>query len=212
MKLYKQICLILIIFFKTETLFSENNLFNVNNINLEKKDNISNKALADQAIKKGFDELVSRILINQDLKKISSLRFSDIKQLVSYYQVSSISSAKNGSAINFSVTFDKDKIHNLFYKKGILYSEIQDKDLFILPVFINNDEVLVFNNNFFYENWNQIYENELIEFILPLEKIEILQIISNYKNNLIFHQQNIHKYHKCFLYFHQNIEIVNFYY
>ena len=44
---------------------------------------------------------------------------------------------------------------------------------------------MVFNNNFFYENWNQIYENELIEFILPLEKIEILQIINNYKNNLI---------------------------
>ena len=37
MKLYKQIIFILIVFFKTETLFSENNLFNVNNIELEKK-------------------------------------------------------------------------------------------------------------------------------------------------------------------------------
>ena len=38
MKLYK-IIIILVVFFKTETLLSENNLFSVNNIQLEKKDN-----------------------------------------------------------------------------------------------------------------------------------------------------------------------------
>ena len=37
MKFYKQITFILIVFFKTETLLSENNLFNVNNIQLKKK-------------------------------------------------------------------------------------------------------------------------------------------------------------------------------
>ena len=56
MKLYK-LLFILIVFFKTETLFSKNNLFNVNNIQLEKKDKISNNTLADQAIKKGFNQL-----------------------------------------------------------------------------------------------------------------------------------------------------------
>ena len=38
MKFYKQIVIItLVVFLKTETLLSENNLFNVNNIQLEKK-------------------------------------------------------------------------------------------------------------------------------------------------------------------------------
>ena len=37
MKLFKQILFILVVFLKTETVFSENNLFNVNNIQLEKK-------------------------------------------------------------------------------------------------------------------------------------------------------------------------------
>ena len=38
MKLYKQIIIfILIVFFKTETVFSQNNLFNVNNIKIEKR-------------------------------------------------------------------------------------------------------------------------------------------------------------------------------
>ena len=40
MKLIIQIILILIVFFKTETLLSENNIFNVNNIELEKNDKI----------------------------------------------------------------------------------------------------------------------------------------------------------------------------
>ena len=45
MKIFKLI-FILIVFLKTETLLSENNLFNVNNIKLEKKDKISNNDLS----------------------------------------------------------------------------------------------------------------------------------------------------------------------
>ncbi len=86
--------------------------------------------------------------------------------------------------VNFSVTFDKDKIHELFYKRGILYSEISDKELYLLPVLIKDDEINVFNNNFFYQKWNDIYQNDLIEFILPLENIEIIQNINKNKNNL----------------------------
>ena len=57
MKLYKQIIFILIVFLKTETLLSENNLFNVNNIQLEKKVKQVMMNLPDQAIKKGFESI-----------------------------------------------------------------------------------------------------------------------------------------------------------
>ena len=187
MKLYKQISIIiLIVFFKTETVFSVNNLFNVNNIKIEKKIKITNDTLANQAIKKGFNQLIKKILLKEDFDSISKLSFPEIKQLVSYYQISNISDKeKKEELVNFSVTFDKEKIHNLFYKRGLSYSEILDKELYILPVFINDEEVFIFNNNFFYENWNKIHKNELIEFILPLEKIEIIQNINTYKNDLI---------------------------
>ena len=62
MKSYKLFIFILVVFFKTETLLSDSSLFNVNNIQLEKKDKISNKSLADVAIKKGFNELTEKIL------------------------------------------------------------------------------------------------------------------------------------------------------
>ena len=186
MKLYKQIFIILIVFLKTETLLSENNLFNVNNIQLEKKEKITNNDLANLAIKKGFKRLIAKILLKQDSDKLTDLNFSAIKQLVTYYQITNIPNKKTEEQIvNFSVTFDKDKIHDLFYKRGISYSEITDKELYILPVLVAEDEIFIFTNNFFYNNWNKIYEDDLIEFILPYENIEIIQNINNNKNNLI---------------------------
>ena len=188
MKFSKLIVFILIVFFKTDTLLSENNLFNVNNIKLEKKDKTSNKLLANQAIKKGFNELINKILLKEDLDQVSDLSLSSIKQLVTYYQVTDISNEQNEKEfVNFSVTFDKDKIHKLFYKKGISYSEILDKDLFILPILIKENEIFIFNNNYFYENWNKVGEDNLglIEFILPLENIEIIQKINKYRDDLI---------------------------
>ncbi len=186
MKFYKLIVFILIVFFKTETIFSENELFNVNNIQLEKKDKISQNALADQAIKTGFNQLIEKILLKDDSNKLSNLSFSTVKKLVSYYQITEISDEKNlTELVNFSVTFDKDKIHNLFHEKGILYSEISDKELYILPILVKAEQIYIFNNNFFYEKWNEIYENDLIEFILPLENIEIIQNINQNKNSLI---------------------------
>ena len=185
--MYKQIIIILVVFFKTETLFSENNLFNVNNIKLEKKDKITNDILADQAIKQGFEQLIKKILLKEDSDRFTNLSFSSIKQLVSFYQISNASNdeKKGRELVNFSVTFDKEKIHNLFYERGILYSKISDKELYVLPIFIKKEEIFVFNNNFFYKEWNNIYQSDLIEFILPLENIEIIRSINNLKNNLI---------------------------
>ena len=123
MKFYKLIIFILIVFFKTKTVFSENNLFNVNNIQLEKKDKISKNALANQAIKMGFNQLIEKILLKEDIKKLSGLNFLSIKKLVSYYQITEIiNEEETKEIVNFSVTFDKDKMHNLFYQKGISYS------------------------------------------------------------------------------------------
>jgi len=185
MKLYKIVIIILVVFFKTETLFSENSLFNVNNIKLEKKDNVSNKDLANQAIKNGFNQLITKILLKEDKDNLSDLSFSSIKQLVNYYQIENISDQNKIEFVNFSITFDKDKIHRLFFKRGLSYSEVSDKELYFLPILIKNDEVYVFNNNFFYENWSKFYDNDLIEFILPLENIEILKKVNDNKTNLI---------------------------
>jgi hypothetical protein len=185
MKFHK-LLFILIVFFKTETLFSENDSFNVNNIEIERNDKMTNKALSELAIKKGFNQLVTKILLKKDSDKLLDLNFLSIKQLVSYYQVSSIPGKQNNIELaSFNISFDKDKIHDLFYKRGILYSEIFDKELYILPILIKENEIFIFNNNFFYKRWNEIQKDDLIEFILPLENIEIIKKINENKSSLL---------------------------
>tara|TARA_B100000767_G_C19753731_1_gene531955 strand:+ start:85 stop:1131 length:1047 start_codon:yes stop_codon:yes gene_type:complete len=186
MKLYKLILIILIVFFKTGNVLSEENIFNVNNIEIEKKAKLNNYKLAELAIKKGFKELAEKILLEEDIKKLSLLKISQIKELVSYYQVVNKIDENYGlEMINYNISFDKDKLHNLFYTKGISYSDITNKELFILPILKKNNKIFVFNQNYFYDNWNTIYNNELIEFILPLENIEIIQNVNSSKNNLL---------------------------
>ena len=185
MKLFTQITLILVIFLKTGNLLSGNDLFSVNNILLEQKDNNSSKQLANQAIKNGFNQLIERVLLKEDISKFSDLSFSNKKELVAYYNISK-KQKEEGDKINFSVTFDKEKIHNLFYKKNVSYSDISDKEFYILPILIENDEIYIFSNNFYYQNWNNISEKkDLIEFVLPLENIEIIQNIDQFRNNLL---------------------------
>jgi hypothetical protein len=186
MKIYKLIFIILVFFFKTGNVLSNNSIFNVNNIEIEKKGKITNNKLADQAIKKGFDELINRILLKDDVKTLAQLKFSEIRELVTYYQVLDSTINENKlKKINFNISFDKDKIHDLFYKKGVSYSKISNKELFILPIFKKKNQIFIYNQNFFYDNWNEIYETDLIEFILPLENIEIIHNISTDKNNLL---------------------------
>ena len=64
MNYYKLILIILVVFFKTGNVLSISNIFDVNNIEVEKKGKISNEVLANRAIKKGFKELINKILLD----------------------------------------------------------------------------------------------------------------------------------------------------
>ena len=184
MKLLTQILLIIVIFFTSGNLISADSLFTVNNILLENKKNISLNQLANQAIIKAYNQLTKRILLKVDIKKLNNINLKEIKGFVSFYNI--LENSDDGlDNINFSVTFDKDKLHDLFYSRGISYSEVSDKEFYILPILSTNSNIFIFSNNYFYKNWNNIEENTLLEFILPLENLEIIQNINRSKNNLL---------------------------
>ncbi len=186
MNFIKLISIILIIFSKTGNVLSKDNIFNVNNIDVLKKGNLSNDALANIAIKKGYIDLIEKILLDEDKKKLIQLNFTEIKELVSYYQIISKKENENyDNKLSFNIFFDRDKFHNLFFKKNILYSEIVDKEIYLLPIFKKNDQIYIYSQNFFYEKWNKIYLEDLIEFILPIENIEVIQNINTNKNNML---------------------------
>ena len=183
MKSFKYLFIILVIFFKTGNVLSVENLFTVNNIEVQNQKNADFENLADQAIKKAFLQLIDRILLEKDKNKLKSLKTSQVKDLVSYYQIKKDGDIEKNIK-TFNIFFDKYKFHDLFYENGISYSDTSKNELFLLPVLKKNNQYFVYNKNFFYENWIEISQNELIEFILPLENIETLQKINSNKNDL----------------------------
>ena len=191
MKFYKFIIIILIVFLKTGNLLSEDNIFTVNNIELIKKVKTTNQQLVNEAIEKGFNKLTKKILLEEDIRVLSKLNFNQIKDLVSYYQVvNKVNDTENPDIIIYNITFDKDKLHNLFYKKGISYSQITNKELFLLPILKKDSQIYIYRQNFFYNKWNEFNNSVTIDFILPQENIEVIQNININKNNLLNIQLN----------------------
>ena len=185
MKFFKLMIFILVIFSKTGNVLSENRLFDVNNIKIVNTPSKNINNLTSQAMKKGFSVLIERILLKEDKKRLDDLNLSDIEDLVAYYQTFDEVDDLNKSIKVFNIFFDKDKIHNLFYKRNILYSNLIKSEFYLLPIFKKNEELNIYAKNFFYDRWNKVsFESEIVDFILPIENIEIIQKVNKSKGNL----------------------------
>jgi len=175
---------IIIIFFKTGNVLSNNNIFNVNNVEINKESYKNTQNLANLAFKKAFLKLLDRVLLEEDYKKISETNLLQIKELISYYQIITPEEDENTKFIKVNVFFDQNKMHNFFFRRNILYSDILNTEIVILPIIIDKDKYFIYSQNYFYKNWNQESLNNLIEYILPLEDIENIKKIINNKDDL----------------------------
>ena len=178
------ICSILIILFKTETVLSDNNIFNVNNIEISKETSKNKEKLISDAFKKAFDELINRLLLEEDYKRISKTNLEQIRKLISYYQIISEDENKENNNLKINVSFDKDKMHDFFYSKNILYSDIINTEVILFPLLKKKEQYFIYTQNYFYENWNEEKSDNLIQYILTTENIENIQRINLNKDNI----------------------------
>ncbi|MAW16975.1 MAG: hypothetical protein CMJ01_00165 [Pelagibacteraceae bacterium] len=183
MKNIKFILCILIILLKTGNVLSDNNIFNVNNIEIDKKISKNKEKTTNLAFQKGFKKLASRLLLEEDFKKISTTNLNEIKKLISYYQVKNIKKNKK-DLILYNIFFDKDRIHEFFYQRNILYSDLIDTEIIIFPLLFFEKQMFIYSKNYFYKNWNNQDEKSLIQYILPVENIENIQKIKLNKNRI----------------------------
>ena len=176
--------IILIFFAKTGNVLSNNSIFNVNNIEISKDSYKSKEQLLTIAFKKGFKKLTERILLQKDIKKIASLDSMTIKNLVSHYQI--IENYETDSQkVLINLYFDRNRLNSFFMKKNLQYSDIVNTEVVILPILINNQEIFIYDNNFFYNNWKKEKQKDnLIEYSIPLENLESIEKIKKNKNNL----------------------------
>ena len=189
MKIFILIFIILMIFLKTGNVLSDSDIFTVNNIKINKNTLKNKEDLINVAFKKGFLKLNEKILLKKDLKKIEKTDLKTIKNLVSHYQIKNDDKDSKENITEINIFFKKDKIYNFFYNNDVKYSDLSGKEIKILPVMIKNGNLMIFENNFFYKNWNKLPENKLndqnlIDYILPIESIEIIENIKNNRENL----------------------------
>ena len=178
---------ILIILFKSGNVLSNNNIFNVNNIEISSNNYKNKEQLVNIAFKKGFQKLIERLLLDKDFKKIIETDIEQIKELISYYQ---IVESEDKDSVNLitkvNIFFDKERIHKFFYQKNILYSDIINTEVVIFPLLIEKNRYFIYSQNYFYKNWiedkNKV--NDLIQYALPVESIESIQKIEKNKKNI----------------------------
>ena len=176
--------------FKTETLFSANIVYDVNNIKIIGKitTDKDRKKLIERGYYEAFNKFINKTLLQEDIDQLQKTTLDEIKNLIFSYQIieNELTSNKENILI-LNVKFHQKKITSFLVRKGISYSDVSDISLTLFPVFIFDKEVFLYSDNFFYENWHQKKPTEdisLITYNLALENIEDLEYIISNKDNL----------------------------
>jgi len=88
--------------------------------------------------------------------------------------------------VNLGVSFNRKKILSYLNKKNIFSSVPLKKKIIFIPIIIdeNKNELVVFSNNIIFKKWNDYTQSfHLIDYILPTEDLEDLNLIkSKYEN------------------------------
>ena len=179
----------IIIFIKFSTVSVKANTYKIVNLEISKPydNNFEKEKVIDKAFKKAFEELILKITtIEKDkIKKISNLK--SIYSLIDSFSIVDEKFIENKYVSKFDVEFNKKELFNYLEKKNIFPSIPKEKNLLLIPILINNEknEVLLFSENTFYINWNKYNERHfLLNYILPNEDIEDINLIKKNINNI----------------------------
>ena len=183
MKNFKIIFYILIILLKTGNILCEESIFTVNNIQINKNAYKNKEELINIAFRKGFEKLNNKILLERDYKKTENISLRNIKNLVSHYR---IIKNKDRNVQNFETVnlyFKRDKMYEFYSRNNIKYSDVSGKILTILPVLLLNDEIFIYDNNFFYNNWIENTKKKKMRILSTFFPLENLETIATIKAN-----------------------------
>ncbi len=177
--------ILLIIFFNTFLISKLHaNSFKINEIEVSEDFNLdfNKKKVFDKAFELAFFQLISKVIVSKDIKKVEKASLSTIKSLIDSFNVSDEKFLENKYYAKFNVNFNKKSAYNYFESKNIFPSIPKKLNLLFLPVLINieENEIAHFDKNPIYSNWQKYKKNYyLLNYILPTEDIEDMQIFDN---------------------------------
>ena len=193
MSKYLFILSIIVFLFKTETVFSAETIYDVNNIQVSGKlnNNLDNNKLIEEAFRKAFFIFINKTLLEKDIESLSKTNIQIIKDFIFTHQITSQKKSINDEIIlTINVKFDPKKINNYLSINNISYADISEISISILPILRKENNLFIFSDNFFYNEWNKTEndkkntEAQLINYNLALENAEDLFYINNNRENL----------------------------
>ena len=179
----------LIFFTKFSTTVVFANTYKIEDLQIaESYDNNFNKEnVINTAFEKAFELLLLKItsIEEEEINKLINLK--NIYGLVESFSIVDEKFIDNKYISNFDVEFNKKLLFRYLEEKNIFPSIPKEKDLLLIPILINNkkNQVLLFSENIFYLNWNNSKEKYyLLNYILPNEDLEDIDIIKRNINNI----------------------------
>jgi len=105
--------------------------------------------------------------------------------LISRFQILEETYRKDEYKATFKIFYSDIKVRELLKQKNISFSQPKNISAIFFPVLFVNGEIQDFYDNFFYKQWTAVeINNELINFILPLEDLDDISKIKEMKNRI----------------------------
>ena len=181
--------IIFIIFIKFSTEKVLANSYKVSDIEISEPYNLnfSKEKVIDVAFKNAFEELIFTLLTSEYYYLNKDVNIKIIKSLIDSFSIVDEKFIDKKYIANFDVNFNKKEVLNYLYKNNIFASIPQKKKLFLLPILVdtNQSDISLLSENPFYLNWTKFDKKyHLLDYVLPNEDLDDLNIIKNNINNL----------------------------
>jgi len=166
---------IILLFISPIKSFSDEKIFIVDNVEVEGllDLNFSRDKYLDKAFLDSFEILMSKVLLTRDLKKISNIKLDKIKGLINSFQIIEESYRNDEYKVILKIFYNDIKVKKFLESRNISFSQPTNTSAVFFPILFINGEIQDLNENYFYNQWTSVeINNELIDFVLPLEDLD----------------------------------------
>ena len=167
--------------------FSEENVFIIDNVKVEGAidTNFSREKYINKAFINSFEKLSWKILLSRDLDKLKNIKLIKIKNLIESFQILDETFKNEEYKADFKINYNERKVKKLLSDKNLSFTQPKNISAVFFPVLFKKEELIDYKDNYFYKNWTAVkIENELINFIIPLEDLDDIEKIKKMKNQI----------------------------
>ena len=176
-----------IIIFSTTFLYA--NTFKVSDIEISSpiKLNFKKNSVIDEGFQISYLNLLSMITTSGDKSKIANISIKQIKGMIDSFTISDEKFVDNEYFAKLETTFNKEKVLSFLERKNVFPSIPIRNKVLLIPILVDTDKdsIYLFSDNIFYEKWNNDKKNyQLLDYLLPSEDLEDLNIIQKMSSSI----------------------------